>query len=117
MKCPKCHHDNPDDTIFCEECDHRMDQPVRRETATIPPLYAVIIALVLGVVSVICYFLTEEMWYVPVCVGAIGLVLGSYSMTVTRNTPNIDNKKELMILAGAAMGVSVIGFMLGITLI
>jgi hypothetical protein len=93
-----------------------MDQPVRRETAFMPPRYAVFMALALGIVSVVFYFATDT-WYAPVIAGAVGLVLGSYSFTVVKNSPNIDDKKMLTMLAAAAMAVSVVGFMLGITMI
>jgi predicted nucleic acid-binding Zn ribbon protein len=117
MRCPKCGYDNPGDAIFCEECDHRIDQPVRRDGAFLPPMYAVIIALALGVAAVICFLLTEDMWYLPVCLGAIGLVLGSYSLTVIRRSAAVDNKTVLSMFAGAAMALSVVGFVMGMTLI
>ena len=116
MKCPRCRHENSDDVLFCENCDHRMDQPVRRESAALPPRYGAFIALALGIVSVILYFVTD-IWYAPTVIGAIGLVLGSYTLTVTRNTPELDNKKMLTAVAAASMAASVVGFMLGITML
>ena len=113
MRCPKCHQENPSDILFCENCDHRMDQPVRGEVTLMPPQFGSFIALALGILSVILYFFTDT-WYWPVAAGALGLLLGSYSMAVIRKSPKMTDKRMLIAVAGAAMGLSVIGFMLGI---
>ena len=116
MKCPKCQHINPDDTLFCEECDHRMDQPGRvRENTLIQPLYGVLISLAAGLMSVIFSLVVIYGWYIPVVLGAVGLMLGSYSLTVTRRTAP-DNQMMLTVLAMAGMALSVVGFVYGITL-
>jgi hypothetical protein len=123
MKCPKCRHENSADEIFCEECDHRLDQPYRyeKETTTMPPLYAVIIAIILGAAAtilallVILDVLTLE-WYYAVIPGALGIVLGTYSLRTARTVEGAGGKK-LQTIAAAAAALSVVGFMLGITLI
>ena len=114
MKCPKCSHENSDDTLFCEECDHRLDQPFKQRTATISPLIASMAALALGICSVVTFNFAE--YLVPVILGALGLFIGSYSLTVSRRS-DTKNKMLFMIAAGAAMALSVIGFVWGITLL
>jgi len=111
MKCPKCGHDNPEKTPFCEECDWKMDQPVRREMAAPPPFYTAITAAILGIVSVILWY--AGIAYGAVGLGAVGLMLGSYSMTAGRR---IGGEKKMLIVAIACVAVlaSVIGFLLGI---
>jgi len=112
MRCPKCQHDNPDGTLFCEECDHRTDQIYKKKTK-IPPLYAIVAALALGVSSLI-FILSEFAWYVPMSSGAVGMLLGSYSFTVVRLSDRKD-KTTLMMFAATALGLSAVGFMIGIT--
>jgi len=113
MKCPKCQHDNPPETLFCEECDHRIDQPYR-EKKVIPAVYLISAAVVLGILAMITWYLDME-WFIPVAAGGIGLFLGGYSMSLARLSDG-ENKNMLVILAGAAMAASAVGFMLGITL-
>jgi len=115
MKCPKCRQDNPEGTLFCENCDHRMDRPVVKDKPFMPPRYAALIAVALGAVSILFYFATN-MWYAPAIAGAVGLLLGSYSFTLIWNTRK-DGEKVLLIIAAAAMALSVIGFMLGIRML
>ncbi|MCL2890549.1 MAG: DUF2116 family Zn-ribbon domain-containing protein [Methanomassiliicoccaceae archaeon] len=113
MKCPKCQHDNPPETIFCEECDHRLDQPYR-EKRTAPVIFFVLAAVVLGVLAVVAYYL-ETAWFIPMASGGVGLFLGGYSMSLARIS-GAANANMLMVLAGAGMAASAVGFMLGITL-
>ena len=42
MRCPKCGHDNPSDTLFCEECDWRLDVGYRAPKKRNPMAFAVI---------------------------------------------------------------------------
>ena len=111
MKCPRCHHDNPVETLFCEECDHRTDQPYRRRVS-IPPFYLVSASVVLGILAVVTFYLDME-WFISVATGGAGVFLGGYSMSIVRLS-SIDGKTVLVILAGVAIAVSVVGFMLGI---
>ena len=113
MKCPKCQHDNPPETLFCEECDHRVDQPYI-ERKVIPVLYPILAAVVFGILAMITWYLEME-WFIPMAAGGIGLFLGSYSMSLARLSSG-ENKNMLVILAAVAMAASAIGFMLGITL-
>ena len=116
MKCPNCGYDNPGETLFCEECDHRMDQLVRKKNdSTIPPMYAVLAALCLAVISAVCSLVVKDGGQmIPICTGAAGLLLGTYSLSVVRRTVT-ENKQILLVLTVAAVLISVIGFMLGIT--
>ena len=113
MKCPKCQHDNPPDTLFCEECDHRTDQPYKEKMA-IPVVYLIAAALALGIIALITYFF-ELQWFIPVAAGGVGLFLGGYSMSLARMSRGND-RMTLLALAGAAIAASAVGFMLGITL-
>jgi uncharacterized YccA/Bax inhibitor family protein len=122
MKCPKCRHDNPEDEIFCEECDHRLDQPYRyeKEGPTMNPMYAIIVALILGAIATVLAILTilEFMifeWYGAVIPGAMGIIAGTYSMRTSRSVEG--DGKTLQMIAAVAVILSVTGFMLGITLI
>jgi hypothetical protein len=92
-----------------------MDQPAKfeKESTAIPPLYAVIIAFALGAVATVLAFMEFE-WYFAVIPGALGIVAGTYSLRTART---IENGKTLMVLAAAATALSVVGFMLGITLL
>ena len=113
MKCPKCQHDNPPETIFCEECDHRLDQPYR-EKKTMPALFFILAAVVLGVLALIAYCL-KTTWFIPVASGGMGLFLGGYSMSLARLS-DAANKNVMLALAGVGMAAAAVGFMLGITL-
>jgi hypothetical protein len=86
-----------------------MDQPVRRET--IPRLYSAATAIALGIVSVLLWYM--EIDYGAVSLGAVGMVMSSYSLTVGRrigDRPNV----TMVIVSGAALLTSVIGFIMGI---
>jgi len=111
MKCPKCGHGNPDETLFCEECDWKMDQSYKKPQATIPPLYAAAIGIVLGIVSVALWYL--EIFYGAIGFGAVGLVISSYSMSVARR---IGGEKKVLIIpiSIVAMALCAIGFLMGI---
>ncbi|MDR2866870.1 MAG: zinc ribbon domain-containing protein [Methanomassiliicoccaceae archaeon] len=113
MRCPKCHHDNPSDTLFCEECDHRTDQPYRKKSVIMSPMHAAAIAITLGVISTLFSLVIKGNWIIPVCVGALGIVLGTYSLRVSREVKD-DTKGTLMFLSVAAVVLSAMGFMLGI---
>ncbi|MCL1905271.1 MAG: zinc ribbon domain-containing protein [Methanomassiliicoccaceae archaeon] len=114
MKCPKCQHDNDERTIFCEECDHRLDQPYRKKTL-IPPVYGALTASMLGVLSLITAF-EETAWFLPAVLGAVGIFLGSFSMSAVRKS-GLENKMQWMALSGIGMALSVIGFMWGLSLL
>ena len=111
MRCPKCGHDNPPDTLFCEECDWRLDVGYRAPKKRNPMAF-VVIALVVGVVSVALGFV-DGAAIGGVVVGALGLVLGSYSVNLPRYLQD-SNKGVCMGLAGVGMILSVFGFILGL---
>lgn len=110
MKCPKCGTDNPAGTLFCEECDWRMDQPVKAEVS-FPRIYLTLLAVVLGVVSILLWYL--DIAYGAIALGAVGMVLGGYSMTFSRITEQ-QNKTMLIVLTGIAICTSVVGFIMGL---
>jgi predicted nucleic acid-binding Zn ribbon protein len=112
MICRKCGHANPDEVLFCEECDHRLDQPYRKEKTTFPPLYAVIIALAMGAVGVIMAVMKQE-WYFAAIPGAFGIFLGSYSLRIA-GTMTGNQRQMMFILSVTALILAVAGFMLGI---
>ena len=113
MRCPKCGQDNPDGELFCESCDHRMDRPVIRERAFMPPRYAALIALVLGAVSLLLYFITE-IWAAVIFAGAVGIIMGTYSLRVSRSVGG-NERMLILVLAAAATAMSAAGFILGIS--
>ena len=54
-RCPKCGHDNPKDTLYCEECDWRLDQSVskmKKEKTSADVMMYSGIAMVLGIISI-----------------------------------------------------------------
>jgi hypothetical protein len=112
MKCPKCGSDNPEGTLFCENCNWRMDQPVK-DPANDKIMYLTYAALVFGVVAVIVAVM-KYYWF-GVAFGVIGLCLAGYSLTAVRLSDIPDKgKKMLMIVNSVAEIVSVMGFILGL---
>lgn len=113
MQCPKCGHDNPPEALFCEECDWRLDLPVGAtpKTKKRNPLAFAVLALVVGLVSAILIFV-DGAEYGAIGVGAVGLILGSYSVNLPRYL-NPNNKSVCMGLATAGVVLSVFGFILG----
>jgi len=114
MRCPKCGIENDKDAIFCEKCDHRLDMPAKREGPFMPPMHAALIALILGAVSLIFYFMTD-VWAAAICAGALGIVLGTYSLRVSRSAAA--GWGTVAILAVAATFLSAAGFILGISML
>lgn len=112
MKCRKCGHENPSDTLYCEECGHRKDQPVKMERA-IPPMYIALIGAALGIFAVVAWFF--EVFYAAIGLGAVGMIVGGYSMTFVRITDSEKNDKMIvLVLTAVAICTSVIGFLFGI---
>ncbi len=105
MICPKCGADNPEDTLFCEECDWRMDIPYKgpknRNVGLLSSL-----ALIIGAVSVILAYFTAVG---GAAAGAVGLLIGGYSINAVRLV-SPDNRNLLMALSGAGLLLSVVGF-------
>jgi uncharacterized membrane protein len=94
-----------------------LDQPYRgkNESTTISPMFAVAIALGLGIFSALLVLTKTAEWYIPVMVGAIGIVVGTYSLRIARTVAD-DKKMMMLILAGVAVALSVIGFVMGISM-
>ncbi|MGN0097789.1 MAG: hypothetical protein ACI38Y_00490 [Candidatus Methanomethylophilaceae archaeon] len=112
-RCPKCGHDNPKDTLFCEECDWRMDQPVskmkKEKTASDVLIYAVV-ALVLGVASMAMYLLDVSI--VGIIAGILGMVAGGYAINLPRYIEC--NKMACTAMAGIGILLSIVGFIFGL---
>jgi len=113
MRCPKCGFNNPDGTLFCEECDWRTDQPYKREVS-VSRIYFPILAMVLGIIAVVMWYL--DIAYGAIVCGAIGMVFGGYSTTFVRITDQ-SNRTMMLVLAMIGILASVVGFMMGITLL
>lgn len=113
-KCPKCGHENPEGVLFCEECDWRVDVPYIPEKTRNPAHFAAV-SIVLGIISAVCAFIVGG--EIPALVlGAITLVLGSYSMGVARIVET-DRKTLWLTLSGIGMILGVIGFLLGFAIV
>lgn len=111
MRCPKCGHDNPSDTLFCEECDWRLDVPYRPPKKRNPLAFA-LVSLVIGAAGLVLAFL-DGTEIAGLVLGAVGVLLGSYSVNVPRLL-NSDNKTLCVSLAGIGLVLSMIGFILGL---
>jgi predicted nucleic acid-binding Zn ribbon protein len=111
MKCPKCRTENPDDEIFCSNCDWRLDQKyVPERNKKRDPMMFSSVALILGAASLVMYFINIP--YAAIGLGAVGLFLGGYSITLCRLVEC--NKNLCMALSGAGLLISIIGFIMGL---
>ncbi|MDD4245345.1 MAG: zinc-ribbon domain-containing protein, partial [Candidatus Methanomethylophilaceae archaeon] len=75
MRCPNCGHENPEGTLFCEECDWRIDQAVRMKLGVIS-VYLAYISIALGAVAAIASFASVGIFGVALV--AVGMFLGGY---------------------------------------
>lgn len=80
-----------------------------RSTAPIGVMNLVMITFVISVLAIVFYFAKISVG--AVIFGAAGLVLGGYSMGFVRR--HADSRRNLMILAGVSILISVVAFMLG----
>jgi uncharacterized membrane protein HdeD (DUF308 family) len=113
MKCPKCRAENPDDEIFCQQCDWRLDQkyiPEKKEKKARSPLNLSCTAAVAGIFAIIGYL--SEFKYSPIVLGAVGLFMGGYAITYARLVEC--NKNLCMALAAVGLLCGIIGLMFGI---
>ena len=114
MICPKCGHENPDNELFCEECDFRMDQkykaPVDRSQIIV---YGSLAAAAFGIAATISVLLNVAIF--GVIFGVIGMFLSSYTMTLVRMTGLMGKiKLTLMIIEAIGLATSAIGFIYGL---
>ena len=114
MICPKCGHENPDNELFCEECDFRMDQkyrkPVDRSQIIV---YGSFAAAAFGIAAALSILL--EGYIFGLVFGAIGMFLSSYTMTLTRMT-GLKGNIRITLLSIQAIGLvtAAVGFIFGL---
>ncbi|MFA6710005.1 MAG: zinc ribbon domain-containing protein [Candidatus Methanomethylophilaceae archaeon] len=115
MKCPKCGHENPEGTLFCEECDWRTDQPFKMKFG-VNTVYLAYIAVIFGIASVVTVFLKFGMF--AVVFGAIGMAFGAYSQTAVRLS-DMNEKVKMALVVVSSIGIlsSIIGFIYGIYIV
>lgn len=112
MKCPNCGHENPDGTLFCEECDWRTDRAVRMRLG-VNSVYLAYVALALGAIAAVASL--ASYWIIGVVLGAVGMFLGGYGLTAVRLS-GVKGKVKTTLLAmvAAAIALSVFGFIFGL---
>lgn len=108
-RCPKCGYDNPEGTLFCEECDWRMDQIYKGERNRNPLMFSAIV-LVIGIIAIAMHF--AGMSSVAMVAGIVGMVGGGYSVNLPRYIEC--NKSLCMALAGIGLMLSIVGFIFGL---
>ncbi len=69
----------------------------------------VVMTFVISILGFVCYFAKVSVG--AVVFGAFGLILGGYSMGFVRR--HAESQRNLLILSGASILISVIAFMLG----
>ena len=114
MKCPKCGHENDEGEIFCQKCDWQLNRPHKE---SMDPMTKVIIAgfggLIFGTAALIVAILGFGIY--GAVFGGIGLVLGSFGITFVRASGyEGQQKKVFLIVTGAALIISICGFIFGI---
>ena len=114
MICPKCGHENPDNELFCEECDFRMDQkykaPVDKSQIVV---YGSFAAAAFGIAAMISIFLDVAIF--GLIFGIIGLFLSSYTMTMARMMGIKGNVKiTLLCIEAAGLATAAYGFIYGL---
>lgn len=122
MKCPKCGHENPNDVLFCEECDWKVTEKPRKERSENFYLYISVATVVLGLASLILAIVNKTNADAPnfglwsVILGGIGLVAASFSLTSVRIRDVDDRmKKTVIAISAVAQILSVIGFVVGLS--
>lgn len=109
MKCPRCGTENPPETLFCENCDWRMDMKFRpdkmRNTMELAGF-----TVILGLAAVICCFL-DNASLVAAGVGAVAMVLGGYSVSMCKLMES--GSKNGFYLSATGLMLGVVGFIVG----
>ena len=113
MKCPKCGRDNPEDEIFCQNCDWKLNTPYKEDNTFNKVLFASFGGLVFGLTSLLVAILDYGIY--AVVFGAIGMVLSSFGQTYVRAAGFEGNQKTVfVVVAGVGLITSVIGFIYGL---
>ncbi len=110
--CSRCGHENPEDLLFCEECDWRLDIKYVPEKKRNPMTFAAVTAL-LGVIAVVCTFASISD-LAAIIIGGLAVVVGGYSTGVSRHM-SAETGKMGLIVSGLGLVLGVIGFLIGFT--
>lgn len=111
MKCSKCGFANPEDALFCEKCDWKLDQVYIPESKLDRSIFCYI-ALILGIVGMIPVIL-QDIYIVSLIIGAIGLIVGGYAFNVPR-LMDVKNRTLLIVISGIGLLLSVFAFIAGL---
>lgn len=110
QRCPRCGHENPEGTLFCEECDWRLDIPYVPERRR-NPLTFTAVTFVCGMVALACGFV-DGAETVALILGAAALIVGGYTTGLVRLVPS-DRSSAYLTLSAAGLLFGVVGFVLG----
>ncbi len=115
MICPKCGHENPDNELFCEECDFRMDQKYRKPVDKSQiVVYGSFAGAALGIAATISIFLDAHIF--GAIFGAIAIFISSYTMTLARMMGIKGNVKIILLVVEAiGLATGAYGFILGLS--
>ncbi len=111
MKCSKCGHENPEDSIFCEECDWKLDETYIPEVKADRTIICYL-AMIIGIACMVST-LAKANGIICIGLGAIGLIVGGYAFNIPRLTDHV-NRKLLMAISALGLALSAIAFMFGI---
>lgn len=107
-RCPQCGHENPPETLFCEECDWRLDLDYKPDKTPKAMLFPAITAI-LGIIAVACGFISGAEIGAVIC-GGIAMVIGGYSVSKAKLT---GCGNSVIVLGGVGLILGVIGFLVG----